>query len=357
MRPDEQPNPPPMTSESKRPFLSKRRLVGVSLITFVLLIGWFLGVAYFGWQRGEKVREERVSEALSEQVSRQKELAQSNISEGNYELALLRLNWVIDQYPADADALSLKSEAENGLLVLFTPTPSPAATVVATLTPLPTPTAGPISSPNDELQRIRRLMATKEWQAAISAISKFQLEFPNYERQETDTFLHEAYLELSLDMLNGEDVETGMYYLAQAANLRALSQSMIDYETWAELYLQGVSFYGANWDASAYYFRDLCLAAPFYQNSCTRLQEVLILFGDQQSSAQEWCPAQELYLEASQYDFVPTLNDKLSQAQEMCSLATPTPEIPTPELTPTDETVDSFSFATPTPPPPSTTVP
>lgn len=355
MRPKDQPNPAPMMSEKKRPFQSKSRLFGLFLIGLAVLIAWFLIVGFAGWRSGETIRDARISEAMSEQVARQKELAQTNFSEGNYQLALLRLNWVIEQTPNDAEALSLKQNVENSMLILFTPTPTPEATLRPTQTPLPTPTPGLISSPSDELQRIRRLMATKDWETAVSAITKFQREFPSYERQETDTFLYDAYLELALDMINSEDVERGMYYLAQAHQLGDLSQDMLDYETWAELYLQGLSFYGANWDAASYYFRDLCLAAPFYQNSCSRLQEVLVNFGDQQGVAQEWCPAQELYREAAQYDFVPGLDDKLSQAQEMCLAATPTPEAPTidelDELTPTPGVIDSFVFSTPTPTP------
>lgn len=352
MRPEDQPNTPIVTPEKKRPLRSKRRAFGLFLIIFALLLGWFLIVALMGWQSGQRIKTERETEALTSQITRQKELAQANISEGNYELALLRVNWVIEQSPSDAEALNLKQEAESGLLVLFTPTPTVPATAEPTSTPLPTPTAGPISSPGDELQRIRRLMATKDWEAAIISARKFQREFPNFERQETDSILYEAYLEMAIDLLDGEDVESGMYYLAQASQLGDLSQSMLDYETWAELYLQGVSFYGANWDASAYYFRDLCLAAPFFQNSCARLQEVLIEYGDQQVSLQEWCPAMELYEEASLYEFEPTLSDKLMQAQEMCASATPTPDLLTPEATvdatSTGDAAGSLRFETPT---------
>ena len=333
----------------QRPFFSKWRIAGFLIIGFVVLVVWFLGVAYYGWQQGESIREESETQAVTEQIARQKELAIENIGQANYELALLRLNWVLDQDPSDQQAIALKADAENGLLILFTPTPTVVATAVPSATPLPTPTVGPISSPSEELQRIRRLIATKEWDVAISAITKFQLEFPSYERQETDSFLYDAYLEIAVDMLEGDDVEAGLYYLAQASNLGDLSQTMIDYETWAELYLQGVSFYGANWDASAYYFRDLCLAAPFYQNSCTRLQEVLVLYGDDRASVQEWCPALALYSEATLYGFLPDLNTKQENAEEMCALATPTPIIPTPDLTVTVDTVDSFSFETPVP--------
>ena len=362
MRQPETPDNPPASPQEKRPSRSKGRILGITLIIVSFLIGWFLLIGFLGWQRGERLRVENEQSALNDQLARQKELAQINISEEDYTLALSRLDWVLEQRPDDVEAISLKADAENGITALFTPTPTPRFTPTPVPTPLPTPTAGPISSPEDELQRIRRMVATKDWETAVSALINFQFEYPNYERQETDKFLYDAYIELALDNLNGEMVELGMFYLSQAAQLGELSQAMLDYETWAELYLQGIAFYGANWDASAYYFRDLCLAAPFYQDSCSELQDVLILYGEQKAGEQDWCPAAELYLEASAYDFVPNLNEKLEQANEMCALATPTPEVVDPEEdiegTPeSDETVDTLSFQTATPSPQPTTGP
>lgn len=352
---DPQSSQPAVNSEI-RPFFSPRRIAGFLLLATALIIAWFLLVGFLGWQRGERLREVNAQNALTQQIERQLELAEANISEGQYALASSRIDWVLEQSPTDSTALSLKSNVEDALAVLFTPTPIPQFTPTPQPTFEPTPTPGAISSPDAELQRIQRLIALKDWETAVATIYNFQLEFPNYHRQETDKFLYDAYIELALDNLNGENVELGMYYLNRAAALGDLSQAMRDYETWAELYLQGIAFYGVNWDASAYYFRDLCLAAPFFHDSCGRFQEVLVAYGDQQADAMEWCPAAELYQEAVAYAFVPTLNEKLTQANDMCALATPTPEVPNMDELETpppsdDETVGSLSFQTPTPSP------
>lgn len=354
IRPSDPPKSTGLNPKKEQPVRSKKRLAGLTLIVFSLLLGWFLLIGFMGWAQGERQREAGQAQALETQKERQIELAQLNIDDSNFELALLRLTWVLEQDPQDRQALSLKKEAEEEMASLLPPLSTPEETATPVPTSLPTPTSGPISSPDDELQRIRRLMAMKDWRNGITAVTNFQFEFPNYERQETDQFLYNAYRELAIDLINGEAVEEGMYYLSLAAQLGDLSQTDIDYETWSELYLQGMAFYGANWDASAYYFRDLCLAAPFFHDSCNTLQEVLILYGEQHVVAQEWCPAEALFLEASQYNFVPELDEKLRQAQEMCLLATPTPTETSPEgtpSTPTGEVVNSLSFSTPTPTP------
>jgi hypothetical protein len=153
-----------------------------------------------------------------------------------------------------------------------------------------------------------------------------------------------------LDLITGEKVELGMYYLAQAQQLGDLPQSARDYQTWAELYTQGISFYGVNWEASAYYFRDLCLAAPFYQSSCERVFTALVSLGDQYAFAQDWCPAQDLYDEASSYQTTAELNDKRTQAQENCLLATPTPSEPITDTVPITDTApfEGAPFVLPT---------
>ncbi len=203
-------------------------------------------------------------------------------------------------------------------------------------------------------------MATKFWEEALPALAAFQQQFPSYEREETDQMLYDAYMNYGLDLVRGEDVELGMYYLAQAQKLGDLPQAAKDYQTWARLYTQGISFYGVNWDTSAYYFRDLCLAAPFYQSSCERLFTALVSLGDQYAFAQDWCPAQALYQEASQLQNPGELSTKRTQAQENCLLATPTPSepitntVPITNTEPITDTAAPFvapSFAVPTAPP------
>ena len=320
-------------SDGKRPSRRIVRTVGLLLIILSVVVAWFLLIGYLGWRSGEELLAEKQATALAEQVTHQKELAAEDLAQEKYDLALRRLEWVLQKAPDDEQALSMQTEANNNLNSLLTPTPVSMSTPTPEPTPLPEATAGPVGEPETALQQIRRLMATKAYVEAIPLITEFQLEFPDFERQETDQFLYDASIGYGLNLLETEDVELGMYYLSQAERLGDLQQSVIDYQTWAELYLQGVAFYGVNWDASAYYFRDLCLAAPFYQSSCNRLEEVLILWGDQQATALDWCPALAAYEEASLYSNDTALSDKIDTANEACLAATPTPELPTENIT------------------------
>ncbi|MFQ5420854.1 MAG: hypothetical protein ACE5FD_12085 [Anaerolineae bacterium] len=331
------------------------RMLGFGLIVTAVLLAWYLAVLYMGWQSGQDLLSQRREEEMQNQVARQVTLAQENVAEGSYTLALRRLDWVLERSPNQPEAVQLQEQAQAALNQLLTPqTTILAATPQAeTPTPLPMPTAGPIENPLSEWQRIRRLAVNKAWADVVPALVAFQRQFPSYERADTDALLYEAYIELGLQLLEGEQVEVGLFYLEQAESLGDLSQEVLDYQVWGELYLQGLAFYDVNWAAATFYFRDLCLAAPFYQSSCDRLHEALAAYGDQFASAQDWCPAQEMYAEALTHGRTQSLIEKNNEAREFCLLATPTP-LPTATFTApiTDtQTITNplRSFVTPTP--------
>ena len=338
----------PKNQSSTSPPKKRRpiRIIGLLLIIFSVLVGWFLLVAFLGWQSGQQALQDK----QFAQLDRQLVLAEEDIAKGNFQLALTRLEWVLARDATSAQAQTLRDEALAGLGTTLEPTPVTAVTVTPAPTRLPTATPGSIGSPGDELLRIRRLVATKFWEEALPALLAFQQQFPSFEREETDQLLYDAYLNYGLDLISGEQVELGMYYLTQAQYLGDLPQSVRDYQTWAELYTQGISFYGVNWEASAYYFRDLCLAAPFYQSSCEQLFTVLVSLGDQYAAALDWCPAQQLYDEASRHQTTAVLIEKRTQAQENCLLATPTPSEPITDTVPISDTApfEGAPFVLPT---------
>lgn len=330
------------------------RFVGLFLIIIAVAAGWLLLVGYLGYQSGQQQLIENQQAEFSNQMARQLTLAQENIDSGNYELAVVRLEWILDHDQNNGQAQQLLAEAQRmiGQVAEATAVPTTAPAVAESgPTPEPSPTQGQIGSPDEELQRIRRQIVRKEWDDVVASLVTFQIQFPSYERQETDALLFDAYLDYSQQLLEGEQVELGLFYLRQAESLGNLPQTILDYRTWAELYTQGISFYGANWDAAAYYFRDLCLAAPFYQNACARLNEALEANGDQFTAVQDWCPAQLLYQEARQQNNTAVLAEKLELAREGCLAATPTPEGPITATVPFSGTLPGEPFILPSPSP------
>ena len=313
------------------------RLLGLLLIIVAAVVAVYLMVAYIGWQQGEAIRVESAETARSQQMERQVELAREDISTASYNLALARLEWVLERNPENADAQALQRQAEAALRTALTPEARPSPTAETEPTPAIAGAADGAKNVDDvELDRLQRLARQEEWEHVIAGTLAFQRELPAYERLETDRLLYTAYLNRGLELVRGEQVEGGIYYFSQAQKLGDLPQEALDYWLWADLYLQGIAYYGVNWGVASSYFRDLCLAAPFFQGACDKLYDSLVAYGDQYAAIEEWCPAADLYREARQHGNDQTLATKLTAATEGCAAATPTPEVISDTLTITD---------------------
>lgn len=310
----------------ERPRLSRwrllSRLLGIFLLTLSFLLALYGAITYVAWNRGQAERLETARQELDAELLNQLNLAREDVNAGRFFLAQRRLEWVLAQNPSYPGAAALFQEAQAGLNALLTPSPAPTATA----TPTPEATPDITVEAAAELSRLRKLVSDQEWQEAITALTTFQSEFPNYERRETDSLLYQAYLNQGLRLLPGDQVELGLFYLSQAERLGDLPAEANDQRLWAELYLVAIAYYRVDWAASNYYFRDLCLAAPFFHNACGKLYEGLIGEGDQYAAVGEWCPAYSLYAEARQHDYDDVLGGKLAQSRDGCLNATPTPD-------------------------------
>ncbi len=297
------------------------RIAGLGLLLLVIVAAIYIAVGYFAWQSGQILRDERLSQQKTEQLTRQVGLAQEDIAAGSYNLAIHRLDWVLERDPASSEAEALRRQAQAALKTALTPAAPPSPT------PLPEPTLAPgdVIDPAVELQRLQRLDDRQQWEQLLAGTLVLQRQFPDFERFETDRLLYDAYLNLGLQNIQGSQIETGIYHLSQAEKLGDLPQEALDYWLWAELYLEGIAYVGVNWGVASSVFRELCLAAPFYQNACDRLFAALLAEGDRYRLSGEYCPAVDLYREARQHGSGAALNQNLSDSQEGCALATPTP--------------------------------
>lgn len=306
------------------------RIVGIVLIAVALLIALYAAVVYLGVERGRALREERLDMARASEIATQMAHAIEEVDNGNTALASRRLTWILEQDPAYEAALVLMEAIEAQA------TRAPQGEAEAT--PTSPATEGEAEAQETglagELQRLEDLVETESWGEAITALVAFQHSYPDYERRRTDELLQKAYMEQGVTLLYGDQIELGIYYLEQAERLGDLPQEVRDQQQWAELYLAGIGYYGVNWDVSLFYFRDLCLAAPFFHDACQRLYEALVAYGDQYAVQREWCPAEALYEEAYRQDASNALSQKLREARDGCAAATPTPSAPISDTAP-----------------------
>lgn len=310
------------------------RILGIVLIVVALLIAMYTVVAYVALERGRNLRMERLQEERAAELANQLTRAREDIGGGNLTLASRRLEWILEQDPEYPEARALLDDAQGALT--GTRRSSDPSGRDATATPDITPMAAGAGeeAAAAELERLETLVEQEDWDEAITALVSFQYNFPDYERRRTDELLYESYIARGVDLLYGDQVELGLYYLEQAQHLGNLPQDVRDQQEWAELYLAGIGYFGVNWEVSLFYFRDLCLAAPFFHDACGKLYEALVAYGDQYAAQQEWCPAEGLYNEAYGHNDSDALLTKLQNARQGCQEATPTPSAPISGTTP-----------------------
>lgn len=303
------------------------RRAGIALLVIAGLLAYYLIVAYAGWQSGQKLLIEQQQQQLDDEVNKQLGLAQEDVRNGRYALAEKRLQWILTYQPQNGSATTLLPEVQAQLALLLTPVPAVTPTPLPTATPIPiptiTPTPIPIENPDKEFNNIQNLVAEEQWEEALPIILSLQRAFPSYERLQTDRLLYDSYIGLGVKLLEGDEVEQGLFYIGQAERLGDLSEEVLALQTAGELFVAGMTFYGINWEASAYNFRELCFIAPFYQDSCSLLQEVLLSSAEQYAISGDWCTAYDRYEEASTHGIVQGLPDKLEEAETACLASNP----------------------------------
>lgn len=313
---------PPPPNEPVEP-LRPRGLILVAVACSLIILA---ASAYIGWQTGQ-TRRARVAEAeVDAQITRQVDLARADLDAQRPDLAAARLDWVLTRTPDDNATLTLRRQAQT-MLAQAVPSPSsnrPNPTPFPTRLP-PTPEAG-LGDPAARLAALQTLSQQERWDDLISRTIAFQLDYPAYERWQTDTLLFQAYGQRGLALTLGDNVELGLAYFDEAEKLGTLPQEALDRRVLSNLYLNGLAFQGIDWKIAVDNYRALCRQSPFFHDSCQLLFEALVPYGDEFAAQQEWCPAVEAYNEATQYRSSEELVTKLRDARIGCAGATATPE-------------------------------
>ena len=327
------------SAESNRPNRPVLRVLGYLFIGLAVLLAIYGTIFLVAWDKGQVQRAEEEQTALDSELEKQMTLAQEESTSGNYELALRRLEWILERDPDYPGASALM---EQTLSILNKPA-TPTAILRETSIPVVEETPAIDPGQGEAYVALEQIMEQEEWEQAITIITTFQSQYPDYQRQRTDSLLYDAYLNLGQQLVMGDQVELGLFYFDQAEKLGDLPIEAEDQRTWADLYLLGISYYGVDWGTTVFYFRGLCAAAPFFQDACVKLHEVLIAYGDQYALNLDYCPAEVLYSEANQLSSEAALTEKLQTARNQCLEATPTPEVsPTAPVSGTETIESSF---------------
>ncbi len=336
---------PKREKREKKKFFSRRSswfLMTILLVIVIVLVGGGLGVP-----RGINDRVQLAETQASPKIQAQLESARLDIEEGRYEVALDRLDWILEEMSPFMDDAQLKEVGDlysQTLLLMAsygTPTPQPS----------PTPTV-PAYTPTPDLRGEEELFLTaqqhitaEEWDEAIQTLEALRQKNIGYKTVQVDGMLYIALRNRGVQKILVEgELEQGLYDLSLAEQFAPLDTSAEGFRTWARMYLTGASYWGVDWAQVLYYFGQVYPALPNLRDGTNmtateRYRVAAIAYGSQLADAGEFCQAQEYFDKAMGLGSDPQAQPTAQWVADECwkeqHPPTPIPPTATPTPTPT----------------------
>ncbi len=168
------------------------RILGFVFISMAVLLGVYGFTTYFALQRGQEIKDESAQQAFEDELEKQINFAEEDMEAGNYPLAVKRLEWILQRDPFHSEALALLQITQENAQSNDLTTPFP------TVTKSDVDDQSPVldDEPAEAFSNIEYLIGEHDWQFAVSFITGFQSQYPDYRRRETDAMLYNAYLTL-----------------------------------------------------------------------------------------------------------------------------------------------------------------
>jgi len=339
------------TKRPKKKFFERRSswfLVGILLALLIVALGAALGIP-----KGINDRMKLAETQSAPKIQSQLENARVDIDEGRYEVALSRLDWILEEMAPylSEEVLSEIGDLYSQTLLHLSSQGSPTPGMTPTPT-VPLYTATPDLRGEEELFKLAQEQITAEsWDEAIQTLESLRQKNLDYKSVQIDGMLYVALRNRGVQkILVDGSLEPGIYDLTLAERFAPLDTSAEGFRTWARLYLTGASYWGVDWSQVVYYFEQVYQALPSLRDGTNmtateRFRVGAINYGSQLASAGKYCEAQEYFEKALALAADPQIQPTAQWVADKCwrmlhpPTKTPTPEpTPTPTKVPTEET-------------------
>jgi tetratricopeptide (TPR) repeat protein len=310
----------------------KPLLIAVCIVAVLGLAG--VAGTLAGYGSGMNARKSAATEISMASAKEQYDLAVQDLSEGRYEVARQRLEYVLALDPNYSGATDRLAEALAVLYATATPSPIP-----------PTETATPTRDPRpvqELFSHAQSLVAGGEWDQAIDTLLALRQADPAHQTARVDGMLYISLRQRGVSKIWDQgNLGGGAYDLALAERFAPLDVQATSWRELARLYLTGSSFWGVIPERAVYYFSQVAAAAPGLRDSsgitaAERYRQALVQYGDDLAGKNDWCAAQKQYEQALSMGADAVIQEKRDNAALKCSPPTPTEaqvtETPTPTL-------------------------
>jgi len=304
-------------------------------VIFALILAFTVTIgAVAGYQSGNLVRHENVSDQSRDQIQEQYDLGLQDLEAENYEVALQRFEYVLAQ---DPNFPGITEQMAAAMQVLYsTATPVPQAPMI---TATPTRDPRPVE---DLFNQALSLISNQDWNKGIDTLISLRKEDLSYQVARVDGLLYIALRNRGVGkILKESNLEGGIYDLALADKFGPLDAEASSAREWARLFIIGLSFWEVHPEQAVHYFSQVAAAAPYLRDASgwtanDRYRAALIQFGSFLAHRDNWCAAQTQYELALAIRPDESLLALATQAAEICSPPTLTPtETGTATITPT----------------------
>ena len=212
------------------------------LLGFLLIVIFGAGGSYLGYLSAVKLRQTAQAEQVVTQATELFMLGLQSQQKGEFTLARRYFESVIALDPKFPGATDKLTEVLVAMMATETPTPQPTPTLI-----LPTPTPD-MRTQEEIFNSARQLFANQDWDNLLLTIDSLRSVDPGYHSIDIDGMLYVALRFRGIRKIYQEaNLEGGIYDLALAERYAPLDGDALGARTWARLYLNGVSFWGADW--------------------------------------------------------------------------------------------------------------
>ena len=354
--------------QAKKKFFERRSgwlITAIILVVVVLVTATATGVA-LGINDRVSLAENQALPRIQSQLAS----ARQDIEEGRYEIALGRLDWILEEmteFLTDEELAEIGEIYSQTLVMLAS---------VGTPTPQPTPTPEePENTPTPDLRgaedlynTARQFMADRAWDDVIQTLQALREKDLTFRTVQVDGMLYIALRNRGIQkILAGGSLEPGIYDLTLAERFAPLDSRAEGLRTWTRLYITGASFWDVDWGQVVFYMEQVYPHLPNLRDgtqmtATERFRIGAIEYANELASIGEYCLAQEYFQRAFSISDDPVVQPTAQWVAEQCASgeSEPQPEPPQEEPTPTPAevqqptptpTVPPVEEPTPTPPP------
>jgi len=329
------------TRKPKKKFIERRSawvLITVILVVLILAIGAVSGAA-----RGISDRVSLAESQAAPRIQSQIAGARQDLEDGRYEVALTRLDWILEEmteFITDDELAEIGDLYSQALLLIGsvrTPTPQPSPTAVE---PVFTPTPD-FRDAQELFDTAQQLVANGAWEDAINTLIALREKDLTFRTVQVDGLLYISLRNRGLQKILAEgSLEPGLYDLALAERFAPLDTRAEGLRTWTRLYLTGASYWDVDWAQVVFYFEQVYPHLPnlrdgTFMTATERFRIGAIEYAQQLAGSGEYCLAQEYFEKALGIQEDAEVRSMAQNAADACLGVTQPPQPPSGEPTPT----------------------